>query len=123
VIGKKHAEALAAAKINDYRDLVLAGSTPQRRADLATELGLAPALVDRWVRLADLMRVLSIRESHVNLLAGAGVDSVPALAGANPARLAGLLEGVASALETDAPTQATVTAWVQEASKLEPMVS
>jgi predicted flap endonuclease-1-like 5' DNA nuclease len=125
-IGQSYAALLGKkAKIKSAQDLLNAGATPQGRQKLHSQTALGPKLVLRWVQLADLMRIESIRPDASHLLWNAGVTSIPDLATQRPKTLLNRLSR--SAREQSGvyrlPNLEQVTDWVRQASMMESRVT
>jgi len=86
-IGPKIAEKMKSAGVGSVEKLLDHGASKQGRAGLAASADLSEALVARFVKHADLMRVKGIGGEYAELLEAAGVDSVPELAQRNPDNL------------------------------------
>ncbi|HHJ53022.1 MAG TPA: DUF4332 domain-containing protein [Caldithrix abyssi] len=125
-IGPKYAEKLSGANIKSVHALLKAGSSKSGRKAIAKETGIDETLILKWVNMADLYRVKGIGSEYSELLEKAGVDTVKELRNRNPENLHAKLTEVNSqgrALVRRVPTLKEVTAWIERAKKLEPMVT
>ncbi len=124
-IGPAYAEKLSKARVRSVEALLEAGTTPAGRKKLAEETGISPDLILKWVNLADMMRVPGIGEEYSELLEQAGVDTVVELARRNPGNLHAKLMEINQArnLVRRLPSLGMVTRWVEEAGKLERVIS
>jgi len=104
-------ESVAGAAAADLRAaghdvFSLADASPE---EVATRTPVGAAVAERWVQRARLVTLRGIGTVHAEALQAAGIGTVEALAGADPAALAGRL----SHLETVTP--ARVRVWVRGA--------
>jgi uncharacterized membrane protein len=124
-IGPTYAELLTAAGIRTTDDLLAAGAQDAGRKGIADTTGISPDLILGWVNKVDLMRIPGVGSEYSDLLEAAGVDSPPELARRNAANLTNTFQEVIAArpgIVRRAPTEAEVTAWQDEARKLEKVV-
>lgn len=119
-IGKKYAEMLKQAGIENQDDLLQTCSSRRGRLRLATQTGISHKLILKWTNQADLARINGISEEYAELLEKAGVDSIPELAHRNPEHLhlALIEKNDMSHLVRHIPGLNQVVTWVEEAKKL-----
>jgi predicted flap endonuclease-1-like 5' DNA nuclease len=125
-IGATFSSKLGEAGVNKVSDLLEKGKTSKGRQELAASTGIDAKLILKWVNMSDLFRVKGIGKEYSELLEKAGVDTVKELRNRNPQNLHAKLEEVNSAwrqLVRVLPALKTVESWVEEAKKLEPMVT
>ncbi|WP_439579142.1 DUF4332 domain-containing protein [Elioraea sp.] len=95
-IGRKQADALAAAGVRTTEELLETAARPKGRAALATQAGIAEDTLLDWANRADLMRVPGLGADLAGLLAAAGVTTVPDLKRQRADRLAAALQAANS---------------------------
>ena len=119
-IGEIYAQTLKEAGILTTEALLEQGSSPAGRKEIAEKTGLSGKLILRWVNMADLFRIKGVGEEYADLLEAAGVDTVPELAQRNPENLHQKLVAVnqEKKLVRQLPTQAQVSAWIEQAKQL-----
>ncbi|MFW6117813.1 MAG: DUF4332 domain-containing protein [Thermoproteota archaeon] len=119
-IGPVYTKKLISADITTTEALLEAGSTPEKREDLAENTGISEKLILEWVNLADLMRIKGVGEEYSDLLEEAGVDTVVELARRNADNLhAKMLEiNEEEELVRRPPPLAEVKKWVEQAKQL-----
>lgn len=119
-IGAVYAGKLRAAGVSTTQALLKKGSQPGGRAELASQAGVAPALVLEWVNHVDLFRIKGVGEEYADLLEEAGVDTVPELAQRNPTNLYQKIQAVnrQKRLVRRVPTKGQVAEWVAQAKTL-----
>jgi len=125
-IGAAFSSKLGEAGVNKVSDLLEKGKTAKGRKELANSTGIDAKLILKWVNMSDLFRVKGIGKEYSELLEKAGVDTVKELRNRNPQNLHAKLEEVNTAgrqLVRALPALKTVESWVEEAKKLEPMVT
>lgn len=125
-IGPAYAEKLKAAGVSSVNALLKRGSTKQGRKELVEATGFDGSLLLKWVNAADLFRVKGVAGEYAELLEKAGVDTVKELRNRNAENLHAKLAEVNAAgraLVRQLPGLATVQKWVEEAKKLDPMVT
>jgi predicted flap endonuclease-1-like 5' DNA nuclease len=125
-IGATFSAKLGEAGVNKVSDLLEKGKTAKGRKELSNSTGIDAKLILKWVNMSDLFRVKGIGKEYSELLEKAGVDTVKELRNRNPQNLHAKLEEVNSAgrqLVRALPALKTVESWVEEAKKLEPMVT
>jgi predicted flap endonuclease-1-like 5' DNA nuclease len=124
-IGPVYANKLREAGIRSINALLEAGATPKGRKELAEKSGISYDLILDWVNRADLMRVSGIGEEYSDLLEKAGVDTVAELAQRNPDNLYEKLMEVSASgrVVRRPPSRSMVAAWVEQAKKLERVVT
>jgi predicted flap endonuclease-1-like 5' DNA nuclease len=124
-IGETYAQQLRNAGIRSTGALLEKGATPKGRKEIAEKTGISGKLILEWVNHADLFRVKGIGEEYSDLLEEAGVDTVPELAQRKPENLyQKLLEAnQAKKLVRRPPSQAEVSSWVEQAKKLDRVVT
>ena len=109
---------LAGAGIKNTADLV-AYLPHAKRADLATQLGIAVSEVTEMVNRADLMRLNGVGTEYANLLEECGVDSCKELQHRVPANLQAKMASVneEKKITRRVPTLAQVETWIGEAKE------
>jgi predicted flap endonuclease-1-like 5' DNA nuclease len=125
-IGATFSAKLGEAGVNKVSDLLEKGKTAKGRKELSNSTGIDAKLILKWVNMSDLFRIKGIGKEYSELLEKAGVDTVKELRNRNPQNLHAKLEEVNSAgrqLVRALPALKTVESWVEEAKKLEPMVT
>jgi predicted flap endonuclease-1-like 5' DNA nuclease len=125
-IGDVYSTRLEQTGVNTVKDLLEKGKSPAGRKQLAEATGIEAKLILKWVNMGDLFRVKGIGKEYSELLEKAGVDTVKELRNRNSQNLHAKLEEVNSAgpaLVRALPALKTVESWVEEAKKLEPMVT
>jgi predicted flap endonuclease-1-like 5' DNA nuclease len=83
-------------------------------------------MILKWVNMADLYRVKGVGSEYSELLEKAGVDTVKELRNRNAQNLHAKMEEVNSqgrGLVRQLPALKMVEKWVEEAQRLEPMVT
>ncbi len=126
-IGASMSMKLKKANIKTVQGLLKAGATRKGRKEIAEASGIDEAVILKWVNMADLYRVKGIGKQYAELLEKAGVDTVKELRTRKAENL------VAKIAETNAdgkkrtvrllPGLKRVEGWIEEAKKLEPMVT
>lgn len=124
-IGKVYAGKLKGVGVGTTDALLAAGATPDGRKALVEQTGIGHGRILKWVNRADLFRVKGVGEQYSDLLAAAGVETVLELAQRVPEHLHGKLvkTNEARRLVRHVPTLDQVTEWVEEARKLNRVVS
>ena len=120
-VGAAYAAKLTESGVKSQEDLLVAGSTPKAREELAAKTGISGKLLLEWINRADLARVKGIGEEYADLLELAGVDTVPELARRNAVNLHKKLIEVAEAKKNvvrRVPAASEVTKWVAAAKEL-----
>jgi len=119
-IGLIYAETLKKIGIETTNDLLLAGTTPQDREELAKKTGVSPNLILEWVNLVDLLRIKGVGEEYSDLLEEAGVDTVVELAKRNPEKLYTKMKQINEEknLVNKVPFLSDVFSWVEQARAL-----
>jgi predicted flap endonuclease-1-like 5' DNA nuclease len=124
-IGPVYAETLAQAGIKTTEDLLKVAATRKGREELVEKTGISGKFILKWVNRADLMRVPGIGEEYSDLLEAAGVDTVRELRNRNPENLYNKMCEIneQKRLVRRTPHQSEVTAWVEAAKTMEPLVT
>jgi predicted flap endonuclease-1-like 5' DNA nuclease/ferredoxin len=117
-IGPIYAEKLKKIGIKTTISLLEAGSTSQKRKEIAEKTGISQKLIIEWVKIADLMRIKGVGEEYSDLLEEAGVNNVIDLSKRNPRKLHAKLLQVnkEKKLVRRAPTLNAVQGWVMHAN-------
>ncbi len=113
-------EKIEAAGIKHVKQALVAGTTPQARADLATHADVSEEAILEIVKLADLARIPGLKGVRARLYHDAGVDTLEKLAGWEPEPLQEMLtEFVAhSGFEGIAPLPAEIRHSISKAKQL-----
>ena len=124
-IGPANAEALAKADVTTTDHLLKAAGAKKGRKDLAEKTGLSEKRILSWANMADLMRINGVSTQFSELLHGAGVDTVKELATRNAANLSKKMEEVNAEkkLCKTSPSEKVAAGWIEQAGKLEPMIT
>ena len=119
-IGEVYGGKLRTAGIPSVEELLVRGSTPKGRDDIAQTTGISGELILRWVNHADLYRIKGVGSEYSELLEASGVDTVVELAQRVPANLYQSLTDTNSTkkLVRQLPTAAQVADWVDQAKSL-----
>lgn len=124
-IHPKEATRLRKAGVRTTESLLRHASTKRGRSALAKAADLDPNKLLDWVNRADLMRIKGVGAEYADLLKVVGVDTVKSLRRRNPKSLLSSMVDVndEKRLVRRLPTEAMVTAWVDEAAETEPVVT
>jgi predicted flap endonuclease-1-like 5' DNA nuclease len=124
-IGPAYAEKIALAGIKTVEGLLKAGATPKGRRDIAEASGLKAELILDWTNMADLFRIKGVSSQYAELLKKAGVDTVKELRNRKPENLHVKMKEINEAhhLVRQLPTVAQVTAMVDQAKTLDPVIT
>src|SRR5512142_960347 len=124
-IGESYAKKLTEAGIATVEKLLQEGAGAKGRKALADKTGIKESLILEWVNRADLARIKGVGSEYADLLEAAGVDTVVELGKRVPASLLKKMTEVneAKKLVRKLPVEKQVEAWVEEAKKLERVVT
>ncbi len=125
-IGPAYAEKLQKVGIRTVNALLKKGATRKGREEIAKATGLDSSLILKWVNMADLFRINGIAGEYAELLEKAGVDTVKELRNRNPENLHAKMAEVNAEgrrLVRLLPALSRVKSWVEQAKKLEPVVT
>ncbi|MBN1543809.1 DUF4332 domain-containing protein [candidate division KSB1 bacterium] len=125
-IGTTFEQKLKAVGIRSVNALLKRGATRKGRKELAEESGVDETMILKWVNMADLYRVKGIGSEYSELLEKAGVDTVKELRNRVPENLHAKMVEVNSEkqrLVRQLPSLSMVKRWVEEAKKLDPLVT
>jgi predicted flap endonuclease-1-like 5' DNA nuclease len=125
--GMRHAEAtkLRKARVRTTEALLKTASTRTGRKQLSAKTGIPEKEILQWVNRADLMRVKGIGSEYADLLEVAGVDTIRELRRRNPSNLLETLIvlNTRKRLVRRLPTEGMVSAWIEEAKVVDPVVA
>jgi predicted flap endonuclease-1-like 5' DNA nuclease len=123
-IGPTYGNKFRRMGIRVVEDLLCAGSTRKRRLELASELGVAPKTLLKWVYRADFFRLRGIGKQYSSLLESAGVNTVNDLSRRNPKNLYLLLKETNKEknLVKRIPPLSLIQDWVDNSKMLKTMV-
>jgi len=124
-IGKARAEKLAQAGIKTTGHLLAQAASAKGRKAVAEKCGVSSVRLLKWVNMADLMRISGVGEEYSELLEAANCNTVKQLRRRNPTNLTKrMLEiNAEKKLVRSPPSEAQVKKWVEQAAKLEPMLT
>ena len=124
-IGPANAARLAKAGIRTTHALLKAAAKASGRRSLAAQTGIQEKDLLAWANRADLMRVKGVGEEYSDLLEAAGVDTVKELRRRNPENLhqAVIATNTEKRLVRRTPSLKEVTAWIQHAKELPPLLT
>lgn len=124
-IGEVYAKKLSEAGIHTVEMLLQEGCGPKGRKVLAEKTGISETRILEWVNRADLARIKGIGSEYADLLEASGVDTVVELSKRIPLNLAAKMEEVnqAKKLVRKLPSDAEVADWVEQAKKLERIIT
>ena len=124
-IGPAYQEKLAAAGVKTVEGLLELGASKSGRKKIAEDSGLDESQILVWVNMADLFRIKGVASQFEELLKAAGVDTVKELRTRNAENLHAKLVEVQEEkkITRTVPALSQVTDFVEQAKKLEPMVT
>ena len=124
-IGPSYSEKLAAASIKTTDDLLKLCCDAKGRKATAESTGVSEGQLLKWANMADLMRISGVGSEYSELLEAAGVDTVKELRNRNAENLAAKMAEVNAAkkLTRSVPSEKVVTGWVEQAKKLDPLIT
>ncbi|MEM6841690.1 MAG: DUF4332 domain-containing protein [Bacteroidota bacterium] len=124
-VGVTVQKKLAKAGIRSVGGLLKQGSTKKGRKAIAEASKIDESKILTFVNMADLFRIKGIAGQFAELLKASGVDTVKELRNRNPENLhAKLLEtNSTKKLTRVVPGVKQVTGFVEQAKKLDPMVT
>ena len=124
-VGNVYAKKLVAANIKTVNALLKKGATKKGRQEIAQATGIDESTILKWVNFADLFRIKGVGSEYSELLEKAGVDTVKELRNRNADNLhAKILEvNQQHKLVRQVPSLSMVKSWVEEAKKLDPVVT
>lgn len=125
--GMGHADAtkLRKARVRTTEALLKTASGRTGRKQLSARTGIPEKQILQWVNRADLMRVKGIGSEYADLLEVAGVDTIKELRRRNPSNLLETLIvlNTRKRLVRRLPTEGMVSAWIEEAKAVDPVVA
>jgi len=124
-IAAARAAKLAKMGITHTGHLLKHGATRSGRKKIAAECGVSPVRLLKWVNMADLMRISGVGEEYSELLEAANCNTVRQLARRNPDNLTKRMLEIneQKKLVRSPPKPSQVAKWVEQAGKLEPMIT
>ncbi len=124
-IGKARAEKLSKMGIKNTKLLLQHGATRAGRRRIAAECGVSTVRLLKWVNMADLMRISGVGEEYSELLEAANCNTIKQLRRRNPDNLAKRMLAIneQKKLVRSPPKPSQVAKWVEQAGKLEPMIT
>ncbi len=124
-IGETYAKKLTDAGVASLEDLLAKAGAAKGRQALAAQTGINETLILKWVNRADLFRINGIGEQMSDLLEFSGVDSVPELAQRKAENLMQKISEIneAKKLVNRLPSLAQVSDWIEQARKMEKVVT
>jgi hypothetical protein len=119
------ATILKSVGIRSTERLLEAARTVRGRKMLAMKTGFDEKRLLCWANVADRMRVKGIRKEYAELLQAAGVDTVKELKYRNPANLAKAMSDANKKhkMVRLLPSEKVVGQWIENAKKLQLMIS
>lgn len=124
-IGKARAEKLANMGIKNTKLLLEHGASRTGRRRIAAECGVSTVRLLKWINMADLMRISGVGEEYSELLEAANCNTIKQLRRRNPDSLAQRMIEIneQKKLVRSPPSPSKVAKWVEQAGKLEPMIT
>ncbi len=124
-IGPAHGEKLASVGIKNTDAFLQLCADRKGRREIGVKVNISEKHLLKWANLADLMRISGIGPQFSELLEAAGVDTVKELRHRNPVNLAARMKEVQQEkrLTRTAPGVSTVSRWVAQARKLDPIIT
>ena len=124
-IGPAYGKKLREAGCSSTAKLLEAGATRAGREKISKETGISSSIILRCVNMADLFRIKGVASQYAELLEASGVDTVKELRNRNADNLAEKMKEVNTAkrLTRTVPSNKMVADWVDQASKLPPIVT
>jgi len=124
-IGPAYGKKLSAAGITNTKKLLDRCASAKGRREVAGTTGLDDSQLLKWANLADLMRISGIGKQFSELLEAAGVDTVKELRNRRADNLTAKMKEVNAKkkLTRATPSEKQVTAWVDQAKSLPPMIT
>ncbi len=124
-IGPVYGEKLRAAGVTSTEGLLEKCAGKSGRAAMAKETGIDEKLILKWTNHADLFRVPGIGSEFSELLEAAGVDTVKEFRNRNAENLHAKMQEVneAKKLVRRLPSLDQLTKMIEEAGKIEPMMT
>lgn len=122
-VGTAFARRLSDIDIMTTQELLQRGQDSEQRDSLATALQLKPEVIERWVSMADFLRLRGVLGPAAELIACAGLKQVSELTELSIPELQRRIETACSELLhcQEIPPRATLERWVRQAQTLEPM--
>ena len=117
-----HVQNLAAAGIKDTTDLLKNCGAITGREHICEVSGIPLALLTRWARRAELMRIAGVGNEYAQLLEESGIETLAELGRRDPAMLCRKLvsENEHRRIVKSVPYAPALTRWVAEAKRLKP---
>lgn len=124
-IGPRYGSRLRSLGIVVVEDLLKIGSTRTGRRILADKVNVSPTTIHKWVNRADFIRIKGIGRQYSSLLESAGVTTIIDLSRRNTWNLYEKLKETNKErnLVRRIPTYNMIDSWIQDAKKLERVVT
>ena len=124
-VGPVYGEKLKTAGIASVAQLLERCASKAGRAALAKETDINEKLILKWTNHADLFRIPGVGPQFSELLEASGVDTVKELRNRNAENLFAKIQEVneQKKLVRRLPSQAQVAEMIEEAGKLNPMMT
>ena len=123
-VNPEYISRLEAAGVTKAGQMLVAGQTPEKRANLARESGIPAEVILELVKLSDLARLPGVKGIRARLYYAAGVDTVEKLATYEPEALLALTSRFleASGFDGIPPLPKEVSSTIANARKLPKLV-
>lgn len=124
-IGPAYHAKLKTAGIDTTDDFLKQCADKAGRKKVSETTGVGESQLLKWANMADLMRINGVAGQYAELLEAAGVDTVKELKHRNAANLAAAMAKVNEAknLSGTAPAESVIAGWIEQASKLNAIIT
>ncbi len=124
-IGPANAKKLLKGGIKTTGGLLKACASPKGRKATEAATGVDAKVLLKWANMADLMRITGVGEEYSELLEAAGVDTVKELRNRKADNLTAKMAEVNAKkkLVRQVPSASQVARWVEQAKKLDPVMT
>ena len=125
-IGKAFGKKLREMGVASTHDLLTTCRTAAGRARVRDALEVDGGLVDNWTTQADLLRIDGLSGDDAEIIAAAGISTLPRFCQADAAALAAQLPAINEekrlVVNQELPNVAAIEAWQQEGRRLDPVI-
>ena len=124
-IGPAYAEKLLKAGVKSTDDLLKLCCDTKGRKAVSDLTSISTKMLLEWANMADLMRISGVGKQFAELLEATGVDTVKELRNRNAANLTAAMAEINAVkkLCKSNPAEAMIDEWVNQAKKLNPLIT